>query len=240
MLLKNKTIIISGVLGDISNHSLRILKENGAYIIGFDKRSPDQDDNMDYIDEFFQGDVMDDEFLERLKREYSSSIDVILNNIGEGDSKYFSEITDKDMLTMFQVNCLSAVRLSRLFLKGMMEKKQGCIINFSSILAKNPVPTVVHYATSKAALIGLTKSLAIEFAPYNIRINTLLLGYSDTINNKAYFASEAGKNFIDRFIPTKKLVDKKNIGHLLTYLSSDAAESITGSAIVIDRGHTIW
>jgi len=66
------------------------------------------------------------------------------------------------------------------------------------------------------------------------------LGYLNKENNKDYFNSENGKNFIKRFIPTKELVDKNHLGYLLTYLSSDFSKSITGAAITVDRGHSIW
>lgn len=95
------------------------------------------------------------------------------------------------------------MRLSRAFLSNMIDQKQGSIINFSSILSQHPVPTVTSYATAKAALIGFTKSLAIEVAPYGVRVNNLALGYSNTKNNKDYFNSENGKNFIKRFVTTQ-------------------------------------
>lgn len=240
MLLKDKVVIISGVLGDIANYSLSALKENGAYIIGFDKREPTEQNYMQYIDEFYRGDVMDDKFLNHLKNKCSSKVDVIINNIGKGASKSFLKITDEEIIDSFQINCLSAIRLTRIFLQDMMSNEKGSIINFSSILSQHPVPTITHYSTSKSALVGFTKSLAVEIAPYNVRVNALLLGYSDTKNNEAYFASENGKNFIKRFIPTKKLVNKKQIGYLLTYLASDFSESVTGSTITIDRGYSIW
>ncbi|MGQ7187148.1 SDR family NAD(P)-dependent oxidoreductase, partial [Escherichia sp. HC-CC] len=174
---------------------------------------------------------MDDRFLDYLKDVCSGRVNVIINNIGEGCSKHFLESDDIDIIQTFQINCLSAMRLSRAFLSDMIDKKQGSIINFSSILSQHPVPTVTSYATAKAALVGFTKSLAIEVAPYSIRVNNLTLGYSNTENNKDYFNSENGKNFIKRFIPTKKLVDKNHLGYLLTYLSSDFSTSITGAAI---------
>ncbi len=240
MLLENKTLLISGILGDIAMHSLKVLKENGAYIIGFDIKDPLEKYSLEYIDEFYCGDVMDDRFLDYLKDVCSGRVNVIINNIGEGCSKHFLESDDIDIIQTFQINCLSAMRLSRAFLSDMIDKKQGSIINFSSILSQHPVPTVTSYATAKAALVGFTKSLAIEVAPYSIRVNNLTLGYSNTENNKDYFNSENGKNFIKRFIPTKKLVDKNHLGYLLTYLSSDFSTSITGAAITVDRGHSIW
>lgn len=240
MLLKNKTLLISGILGDIAMHSLKVLKENGAYIIGFDKKEPQEIYSTEYIDEFYCGDVMDNQFLEDLKDICSGRVNVIINNIGEGCSKHFLESDDIDIIQTFQINCLSAMRLSRAFLSNMIDQKQGSIINFSSILSQHPVPTVTSYATAKAALIGFTKSLAIEVAPYGVRVNNLTLGYLNTKNNKDYFNSENGKNFIKRFIPTKELVDKNHLGYLLTYLSSDFSKSITGAAITVDRGHSIW
>ncbi|MGQ0517150.1 SDR family NAD(P)-dependent oxidoreductase, partial [Bacillus sp. D-CC] len=97
-------------------HSLKVLKENGAYIIGFDKKEAQEVYSTEYIDEFYCGDVMDNQFLENLKNICSGRVNIIQT---------------------FQINCLSAMRLSRAFLSDMIDKKQGSIINFSSILSQH-------------------------------------------------------------------------------------------------------
>ncbi|MGQ7113102.1 SDR family NAD(P)-dependent oxidoreductase, partial [Escherichia sp. TWPC-MK] len=120
--------------------SLKVLKENGAYIIGFDIKDPLEKYSLEYIDEFYCGDVMDDRFLDYLKDVCSGRVNVIINNIGEGCSKHFLESDDIDIIQTFQINCLSAMRLSRAFLSDMIDKKQGSIINFSrGSFISNPI-----------------------------------------------------------------------------------------------------
>lgn len=238
--LSGKTILISGVLGDIAQETITQMKTLGAYVIGFDKITTTDSNKLKYLDEFYQCDIDKLEDQTYLKKHIQQEIDVIINNIGEGYSKNILETTIEDMNYLFSQNCLSAYRTSHLFLEKMINNNQGLIINISSILALHPVPTLTAYATSKAALIGLTKSMAIELSEYNIRVNCLELGYCDTSNNRDYFEGSYGKNFINRFIPLKKLVDKKSVGELIAFLSTDSTKYMTGSTIRIDSGETIW
>lgn len=238
--LIGKNVLISGALGDIAKECVKELKKEGAYVIGFDKNNFFDKKEIENIDEFYICDIEKEEDRVLLKKSILDPIDIIINNIGEGFSKDILQTGAEDMMLLFKKNCLSAYNTSILFLEKMIERQQGVILNISSILALHPVPTLVAYSTSKAALIGFTKSLAIELSEYNVRVNCLELGYCNTSNNKEYFESPVGKNFIDRFIPLGKLVDKKNVAELIVFLCSDSSKYMTGSTIRIDSGETIW
>ena len=116
--------------------------------------------------------------IEKFKR-----IDVLINNAGISQIKPFTDITDEDWNNIIQVNLTSAFYTSQECLRYMIKEKNGCIINISSIWGKTGASCEVHYSVSKAGLDGLTKSLAKELGPSNIRVNGIAPGIIDTRMN---------------------------------------------------------
>ena len=113
-------------------------------------------------------------------------IDVLINNAGICQDKLFTEITDEDWQNMMDNNLNSAFYCSREAAKNMIHNKQGLIINMSSIWGLTGGSMEVHYSTTKAGLIGLTKALAKELGPSNIRVNAIAPGIIDTDMNRGY------------------------------------------------------
>ncbi|HEU0221558.1 MAG TPA: SDR family NAD(P)-dependent oxidoreductase [Paracoccaceae bacterium] len=114
----------------------------------------------------------------------------------------------------------------------------GAIVNIASILGLRQAGQVTAYATSKAAVIQLTKQAALELAPFGIRVNALAPGYIETDLNRDFFASEAGKALIGR-IPQRRLGRLEDLDGPLQLLLSDASRYMTGSVIVVDGGHLV-
>ena len=116
--------------------------------------------------------------------------------------------------------------------------KGGAIINVASILGLRVAGQVAAYATSKAALVQLTRSMALEWARHDIRVNALCPGYIETDLNAAFFASAAGQRLVRR-IPQRRLGRLDDLKGPLLFLCSEAARHMTGSELVVDGGHLV-
>ena len=120
----------------------------------------------------------------------------------------------------------------------LKNKDGGSIINIASILAKRVGLNLASYASAKAALVQLTKSMALELARSNIRVNALAPGYILTEINQDFFDTEEGQEYISK-IPMKRLGLESELDGALLLLASDASSFMTGSVITVDGGHVI-
>jgi NAD(P)-dependent dehydrogenase (short-subunit alcohol dehydrogenase family) len=114
----------------------------------------------------------------------------------------------------------------------------GSIVNVASILGLRVAAQVPSYAASKAALIQLTKAMAVELARHRIRVNALAPGYIETALNRDFFASDAGKAMIKR-VPQRRIGTPDQLDGALLLLASDAGSYMTGSVVTVDGGHVV-
>jgi NAD(P)-dependent dehydrogenase (short-subunit alcohol dehydrogenase family) len=114
----------------------------------------------------------------------------------------------------------------------------GSIVNIASILGLRVAGGVTPYAISKAAVVQMTKSLALEWARHRIRVNALAPGYIETELNDDFFGSDAGKALIRR-IPQRRLGETRELDGPLLLLASDAGSYMTGSVVAVDGGHLV-
>lgn len=176
----------------------------------------------------------------------NGSPDILINNVGRGSDNDFLEATDDDWNYSFQLNLMSHIRTTRHFLPAM--SKSGAIINVASDLAKQPESVPVEYGAMKAALLHLTKNLAITYAP--LRVNAVLPGpvwtplwtrpggLVDELAAKYGLDREAA---VDRYLHDRHMplgiADPEDVANLVLFLVSPLAKSITGAAV--DLGGTI-
>jgi len=173
-------------------------------------------------------------------------IDILVNNAGLARFSKFVDIEDKLRDMQFDVNIKGSWNCTKAVLPNMIKNKFGRIINMSSVTGPYVAdPGQTAYATTKAAIIGFTKALAIEVAQENITVNAICPGYILTAMVK-HSAEESNptnpQSVIDGIaagIPMKKLGTPKNIGDLAAFLASDEADYITGTSIIIDGGNGI-
>ena len=168
--------------------------------------------------------------IEKFKR-----IDVLINNAGISQIKPFTDITDEDWNNIIQVNLTSAFYTSQECLRYMIKEKNGCIINISSIWGKTGASCEVHYSVSKAGLDGLTKSLAKELGPSNIRVNGIAPGIIDTRMNNDLTKEDIES--IKEEIPLEKIGNVVDIAKCVKWLIDD--EYTTGQIIGINGGWNI-
>lgn len=114
-------------------------------------------------------------------------LDVLVNNVGIFSVKEFSELTDEDWLNYFNINVMSAVRMSRVILPKMMARNAGSIVNLASEAGVKPLPQMVHYSVTKTAILGLTRGMAEITKGSAVRVNSVLPGPTWTEGVKSYF-----------------------------------------------------
>jgi gluconate 5-dehydrogenase len=175
---------------------------------------------------------------------WTSRVDVLINNAAAMRINKPPEETSVDeWRSVMDTNVTGAWLCCREAGKVMIGQQSGKIVNIASI-SGYVVNKYFHggaYEVSKAALMMLTKTLATEWAPYNISVNAIAPGYYDTQPNRDFFAQEADlyQRVLD-LIPLRRLGNLEELTDLVLVLASDTANYMTGSTITIDGGYTLW
>ena len=164
-------------------------------------------------------------------------IDVLINNVGIDEFSLFTDITDEMWHKMINTNLSSAFYASREVLRSMINRKNGVIINVSSMWGEVGASCEVHYSVPKAGLIGLTKALAKEVGPSGIRVNCVSPGVIDTDMNKHLSKEDIEQLKTDT--PLEKIGKCEDICNTLLYLASDKSSFITGQVISVNGGYII-
>ena len=165
------------------------------------------------------------------------SIDVLVNNAGIDEFSLFTDITDEMWHRMIDVNLSGAFYACRAVLPYMISRKQGAIINISSMWGQVGASCEVHYSVSKAGLIGLTKALAKEVGPSNVRVNCICPGVIDTDMNSCL--SENDINQLKCDTPLGKIGNTKEIFDSILFLSEESSSFITGQILGVNGGYII-
>lgn len=163
------------------------------------------------------------------------NIDILINNAGIAQEKLFLDITDNDWNNMLQTNLTSMFYTIQETLPNMIHNKSGCIINISSIWGMVGASCEVHYSVSKAGVDGLTKSLAKELGPSNIRVNSVAPGIIETDMTSDYTAKELQD--IKNQIPLEKIGKPEDIAKCIGWLVDDCY--VTGQVISPNGGWVI-
>lgn len=163
------------------------------------------------------------------------NIDILINNAGISEYKLFTEETDEDWNKIINNNLYSAFVTTQEVIPNMIKNKKGCIINISSVWGKVGASMEVIYSISKAGIDGLTKALAKELGPSNIRVNSIAPGIIDTDMCKDF--SEEEINQIKEEIPLEKIGKVEDISKCVNWLINE--EYTTGQVISINGGWVI-
>ena len=161
-------------------------------------------------------------------------IDVLVNNAGISYIGLFMEATEEEIQRIVSTNLLGAMYLTKYILKEMVSRKNGNIINISSMWGEVGASCEVLYSTTKGGLNAFTKALAKEVAPSNIRVNCIAPGVIDTKMNS--FLGEEEKKALEEEIPLGRFGNPSEIGKLAVFLCSDDSSYITGEIIRADGG----
>jgi 3-oxoacyl-[acyl-carrier protein] reductase len=175
------------------------------------------------------------------------AVDVLVNNLGIYEAVGFFDETDADWLRLFEVNIMSGVRLSRHYLRGMLERNDGRIVFISSESAISPAPEMTHYSATKTTQLGTSRALAELTKNTLVTVNAVLPGSTRTESVEVFVQdvfpavslAEAERRFMAENRPTSligRLIDPKEIGDAVAFVCSDRASAINGAALRIDGG----
>ena len=238
--LKDKTALVTGASGGIGASIASALHKQGAKvcITGTNQEKLNQinqDASMAYSQVVC--DLSNREDLKNLipsAEEELGKIDILVNNAGINKDQLAMRMQDEIWDKVIQTNLYSSFYLSKLVIKGMMKQKFGRIIQISSVVAFTGNPGQSNYVASKAGLIGLTKSLALEVASRNITVNCIAPGFIKTPMTDGL--NENQKDKLMQKIPIQRLGMPEDIAAASVYLSSDEASYITGTTIHVNGG----
>jgi NAD(P)-dependent dehydrogenase (short-subunit alcohol dehydrogenase family) len=176
-------------------------------------------------------------------------VDILVNNLGIFGAKPVLEIDDDEWRRYFEVNVLSAVRLCRTYLPGMMARGWGRVVSIASDSAVVTPVEMVHYGVTKTALLAVTRGFAKEAAGSGVTVNSVIAGPTHTPGVETFARElvgddlpwdEAEAQFMSEHRPNsllQRLIEPAEIGHLVVYLSSEFASATTGGALRADGGY---
>ena len=237
----SKVAIVTGASRGIGRAIAKSLAKKDYIVIAnynkSEKEAIELENEFNNID-IFKADVSKRDEVKRLV-EYTlnkyGKIDVLVNNAGIDNEKLFQDITDEDWQNVINTNLYSVFCVTQEVINNMIHNKSGCIINISSIYAIQGGPFAVAYTASKAGIDGITKSLAKELGPSNIRVNSIAPGFIDTDMNKCY--SENDIKRIKNQTLLQKIGQPEDIAKCVNWLVED--EFTTGQIISINGGWNI-
>lgn len=165
--------------------------------------------------------------------------DILVNNAGMPATASFIDADDADTARVFGLNQMAAWQVAQAVCRRMIDARTGgSIINIASITGLRTVGGAASYAVSKAAVIQMTKVMALELARHDIRVNALAPGYFNTELNRDFIDSEAGRKMIRR-IPMRRTGELHELDGLLLLLASGRSTFMTGAVIPVDGGHAV-
>ena len=246
MRLKDQVAIITGAAGaGIGQTTARRFAQEGAHVVVSDTHPRRTDEVAQAIageysvktlgvlcDVMFRDQV---EALVQRTLDAFGRVDILINNAGRNVLAPVAEMTDEQWDMVINVCLRGTFYCSRAVLKPMMEQKQGNIVSLSSVAGLRPSDQQAHYSAAKAGIIGFTRTLALEAAPYNIRVNAIAPGliYNDFLR-RIYpddFFDQAAQS-----TPLGRMGQPGDIANAICYLVSDEASYMTGQILSVNGG----
>jgi gluconate 5-dehydrogenase len=233
-----KKVLITGVSGGIGFGLAKAFKESGYYVIGFDLKENDST----YIDKYIKFDIntycADATYRHNMQELFDSEIpglDVLINNAAVQILSSIEEIKLADWNETLNVNLTGPLLLSQFFL-SRLETTHGCIINIASIHQQLTKKNFIAYATSKSALVGLTKAMSVDLQG-KVRVNAISPAAIDTPMLQAGFNNDAAKvQQLHDIHPIQRIGKPQEVSKLALLLAEDGLGFINGANIQIDGG----
>ncbi|MDB3970529.1 beta-ketoacyl-ACP reductase [Candidatus Pelagibacter sp.] len=238
--LENKNIIVTGASGGIGNSIIKRLNEAGANILASGTRI----EKLEELKKNFEGlkilkfDISQsekiEEFIENATNELGGSLDGIVNNAGITQDNLAIRMSLDEWQKVININLTSTFLMSKFAIKKMLKNKSGKIVNITSVVGHTGNLGQANYTASKAGIVAMSKSLAIEYAKKNINVNCISPGFiktamTDKIDDKF-------KEVIISKIPSARLGEPDDIANAVLFLSSDQSNYINGETLHVNGG----
>ncbi len=243
-MLEGKTAIVTGGSRGIGRAIARALAKDGADIAllatrnsDAAKEAVDEITSLGRICRFYECNVAGEESVKMTVAsvlEDFGHVDILVNNAGITNDKLMIQMKEDDFSSVIDVNLGGAYHMSKALLRPFMKQKSGRIINISSVVGLMGNAGQANYAASKAGLIGLTKSMAKEYASKGITVNAVAPGYILTSMTGA-LSEEASAKMLEN-IPVKRYGTPEDVANLVCFLAQDGSSYITGEVIKVDGG----
>ena len=246
MRLKEKVSVITGAASGFGLGIAKKFAEEGAKLILADINKDLLDKvSKDLDQDFFYVDVASSSSMQRLSdyilNKYGR-IDIMVNNAGITHlPKPLEDVTEEEFDKVFRVNSKSVFFCGKFFVPHMKKEKKGSILNISSTAGLSPRPNLNWYNATKGWMITATKAMAVELAPYNVRVNSLAPVAGETPLLKSFLGEDTPerRNAFLSTIPIGRFSTPKDLGNAACFLCSDEAGMITGSILEVDGGRCI-
>ena len=238
--LKDKKIIVTGASGGIGNAIIKKLSEVGANILA----SGTKIEKLEELKKNFKNikilrcDMSEsskiEEFIENATNELGGSLDCIINNAGIAQDNLAIRMSLEEWQKVINVNLTSTFLMSKFAIKKMLKNKAGKIVNITSVVGHTGNLGQVNYTASKAGIIAMSKSLAIEYAKKNININCISPGFIKTAMTDKI--EDKFKEAIISKIPSSRLGEPDDIANAVLFLSSNQSNYINGETLHVNGG----
>jgi 3-oxoacyl-[acyl-carrier protein] reductase len=238
--LENKNIIVTGASGGIGNAIIKRLNEAGANLLASGTRIEKLEElknNFKKIKilkfDISQSDKIE-EFIENATSELGGSLDGIVNNAGITKDNLAIRMSLDEWQKVININLTSTFLMSKFAIKKMLKNKSGKIVNITSVVGHTGNLGQANYTASKAGIVAMSKSLAIEYAKKNININCISPGFIQTAMTDKI--DDKFKEVIISKIPSARLGKPDDIANAVLFLSSDQSSYINGETIHVNGG----
>ncbi|MDC1178490.1 SDR family NAD(P)-dependent oxidoreductase [Candidatus Pelagibacter sp.] len=233
---KGKVVLITGCTKGIGKKLFTKFKSLGAYVIGTSKTIELKRKNYEIIRADFTSNSSTQNFIKILKK--IKKIDILINNAGINKISHISKVDSLDVNNIINVNLIAPILITKEVSIKMMKKNKGKIINISSIFGKVSKEKRSVYASTKHAINGLTKTLALDLAANNILVNSVSPGVIETPLTRKVLG-QSGIDKMKKEIPLKKLGKTEDVANLILFLASQYNSYITGQNYIIDGGYVV-
>ena len=238
--LKNKNIIVTGASGGIGNSIVEKLNLSGANILATGTR----EEKLKELKEKFNNiktlrfDISNhekiEEFIENATNELGGNLDCIVNNAGITKDNLTIRMNMEEWSKVIDINLTSTFLMSKYSIKKMLKNKSGKIINITSVVGHTGNVGQANYTASKAGIVAMSKSLAIEYAKKNINVNCISPGFISTAMTDKI--DEKFKESIISKIPASRLGKPEDVANAVVFLASSASDYINGETIHVNGG----
>ncbi len=238
--LKNKNIIVTGASGGIGQSIIKKLNDSGANILASGTRVEKLEElkskfsNIKILKfDISQSDKIE-EFIENATSELGGTLNCIVNNAGITQDNLAIRMSFEEWKKVIDLNLTSTFLLSKFSIKKMLKNKSGKIINITSVVGHTGNLGQANYTASKAGVVAMSKSLAIEYAKKNININCISPGFIKTAMTEKL--DEKFKEIILSKIPSARLGEPEDIANAVLFLASNQSDYINGETLHVNGG----